>query len=218
MADEITLKLQPRIALGKKVRRLRQGGIIPVHLYGPGITSQPLQCEGRELIKVLTRAGGNTPVSITIEGEGDEHLAFVREIQWNPIKGDLFHVDFLRAEATQLVSVEVPIALSGESPGAREIGGTVVQQLYSLMVEALPLDIPRDIGIDLLTLDQPDSVIRAGDIQLPAGATLVTDPGALIVRIEAARVEEVVEPAPTEEGEEEAPAEEERQPGEGGSS
>ena len=218
MADGITLTLQPRIDLGKKVRRLRRGGIIPVHLYGPGITSQPLQCEGRELIRVLTRAGGNTPISITIEGEVDEHLAFVREIQWNPIKGDLFHVDFLRAEATQRVSVEVPIALTGESPGAREMGGTVVQQLYSLMVEALPLDMPRDIGIDLSTLDQPDSVIRAGDLQLPPGATLVTDPGALIVRIEAARVGEVVEAAPTEEGGEEAPTEDEEQPGEGASS
>ncbi len=191
MADRITLKLQLREALGKKVKALRRAGITPVHLYGTGTSPRSLQCQSHELVKVLTRAGGNTPVSITIDGEGDEHLAFVREIQWNPIRGDLFHVDFLRTEATQLVSAEVPVALIGDSPGARQISGTVVQQLRTISVEALPLDMPQDIQIDLSVLTEPDGVIRAGDIPMPANATLLTDADEVIARIEAARVEEV---------------------------
>ena len=212
MTDRIALKLEPRGTLGKKVKRLRHMNIIPVHLYGPGISPRALQCQGPELIRVLTRAGGNTPVSITIEGENDDYLAFVREIQWDPIRGDLFHVDFLRAEATQRVSAEVPVALKGESAGARAAGGTVVQQLYSLVIEALPLDMPRDITIDLESLAEADSAIRAGEIVLPSGATLVTNPEEVVVRIAVTRAEEEV--LPTEgriEGEEggEEPKEEE---------
>ena len=211
MADRITLKLQLRETLGKKVKALRRAGITPVHLYGSGTSPRSLQCQSQELVKVLTRAGGNTAVSITIDGESDEHLAFVREIQWNPIRGDLFHVDFLRTEATQLVSAEVPVALIGDSPGARQISGTVVQQLRTISVEALPLDMPQDIQVDLSVLTEPDGVIRAGDIPMPSNATLLTDANEVIARIEAARVEEVrVEGAISEEagaGDEETPAE-----------
>ena len=199
MTDMITLKLQPRSTLGKKVKRLRRAGIVPVHLYGPGIASRSLQCQGPELIKALTKAGRNTPISITIEGEGDEYLAFVREIQWDPIRSTLFHVDFLRAEATQRVSAEVPVVLTGQSPGARESSGTVVQQLRSLTVEALPLGMPQDIRVDLSSLTQPDSVMRAGDIPLPSDTTLLNDPTEVVARIEVARVEAVVEEAPTTE-------------------
>lgn len=203
MADRITLTLEPRNIIGKKVRNLRRLGVVPVHLYGPGIESLSLQSQGPELVRVLTQAGGNTPISITVEGESVEHLAFAREIQWDPVRGTLVHVDFLRAEATQRMSAEVPVVLEGESPAARTIFGTVVQQLRSVTVEALPMDMPRDIILDLSVMTEPDSVIRVGDITLAAGATLITDPEAMIARIEVARAEEVVGEAEAEEQQEE---------------
>ena len=190
MADRITLSLQPRDTLGKKVKHLRSGGITPVHLYGPGIPSQSLQCRGKDLLKTLALAGGNTPISISVEGEKDEYLAFVREIQWDPVRSGLFHVDFLRAEATQRMSAEVPVILAGDSPGARQVSGTVVQQLRSVTVEALPLEMPPNITIDVSSLTAPDSVIRAGAIPLPPDSTLLTDPDALVARIEVARAVE----------------------------
>ena len=207
MVDRISLTLQPRTTVGKKVKRLRRSGTVPVHLYGPGITSRPFQCPSQGLIKVLAEAGRNTPVSVSIEGEAGEHLAFVREIQWDPINGELFHVDFLRAEATQRLSAEVPIVLDGESPGARQVSGTIVQLLRSIALEALPLDMPQDIRIDLSTLTEPDSSVRAGDIPLPSDTTLLTDPDGLVVRIEIARAE-VVDEAAVEEVREETEAEE----------
>lgn len=196
MADRITLKLDPRSTIGKKVKALRRLGTVPVHLYGPGIASRSLQCQGQELVKVMARAGGNTPISITVEGENEEHLAFVREIQWDPIRGDLFHVDFLRAEATQRVSAEVPVTLVGESPGARQVGGTVVQQLHSVSVEALPLDMPQEIRIELSALTEPDGVLRARDIVLASDTVLLTDLDEVIARVQVARVEAVEEEAP----------------------
>ena len=191
MADRISLTLQPRATLGKKVKGLRRAGVAPVHLYGRGVAPQALQCQEKELLRALARAGGNSPIVITVEGTGEEHLAFAREIQWDPIKGALFHVDFLRAEADRLVSAEVPIVLTGDSPGARKISGTVVQQLRTVTVEALPLDMPGDINIDLSVMAEPEDVIRAQDIPLPTGTNLITDPEAMVARIELAKVEVV---------------------------
>ena len=90
-------------------------------------------------MKVMAQASGNTPISITVEGEGEEYLAFIREVQRDPIMDDLFHVDFLRAESTRRVSANVPVLLVGESPAAREVSGKVVQRLRSVTIEALPL-------------------------------------------------------------------------------
>ena len=205
----ITLELAPRELLGKKVKQLRRAGIIPVHLYGPGIESRSLQCEAPRLIQVLAQAGGNTPITVTVRGEKENRLAFAREIQWDPRRDDVLHVDLLVAEATRLVSAQVPIVLIGDSPGARIVGGTVMHQLRLLDVEALPLEMPAQAEVDLATLTEPDSVIRVGDISLPSNVTLLSDPEELVVRIELPRVEVVEEEA--EAGEEGAPGAEEDQ-------
>ena len=189
----ISLELSPREVLGKKVKRLRQQGVIPVHLYGPGVDPQPLQCETTKLVDVLVRAGGNTAVTVTVQGGQETHLAFAREIQWDPRRDDILHVDFLAVDASRPVSAQVPITLIGESPGARTAGGTVMQQLRALNVEALPLEVPRELELDLSMLTEPDGVLRAADIVIPGNVTLLTDPEDVVVRIEVLRaVEEEV--------------------------
>jgi large subunit ribosomal protein L25 len=189
----IDLELEPRDLMRKKVKRLRREGIIPVHLYGPGFDSRSLQCQAQRLIGVLSAAGGSTPISITIQGENGTLLAFAREIQWNPKRDDIVHVDLLVADTSRPVSAQVAIVLTGESPGARGVSGTVMQQLRFLDVQALPLEMPGQIDIALETLTEPDGVIRAGDVELPANVTRLTDPDELIARIELPRVEVVEE-------------------------
>jgi large subunit ribosomal protein L25 len=196
--EAVSLDLTPREVMGKKVKQLRRAGITPVHLYGPGVEPRPLQCETPRLIEVLARAGGNTPITITIHGEQGERLAFAREIQWDPRRDDILHVDFLVAEATRPVSAQVPIVLIGQSPAARVSGGTVMQQLRDLSVQALPLEMPNELEVDLAELTEPDGVIRAADIRLPGNVTLLADPEEVVVRIEMPRV--AVEEAALEEG------------------
>ncbi len=203
--ETVRLELQPRQVLGKKVKQLRRTGTIPVHIYGPGTDSRPLQCEQRDLLLALSSAGGNTPIIVTVQGEGGEQLTFAREVQWHPLRGDLLHVDFLTVQATQRVTAQVPISLVGESPGAREAGGTAMQQMRELSVEALPLDIPHEIEVDLSQLTDPDGVIRAADLPLAANITLLADPEEVVVRIEVAALEPDAQPTGAEVEEEASP-------------
>ncbi len=186
--ESISLELEPRTVLGKKVKQLRRTGTIPVHLYGPGVESRPLQCENRQLLRVLAQAGSTNPVTLSVKGESGERLAFAREIQWSPIRSQLIHVDFLAVSATERITAQVPINLVGESPAARETGGSVAQALYALEVEALPLEIPNEIVIDLSVLVDTNSVIRAGELPLDSNATMLTDPEAMVVRVDAGRL------------------------------
>ena len=140
--EGITLELETREVLGKKVKKLRREGIIPVHLYGPGENPRSLQCQSRKLIQVLSAAGGNTAITVSIQGEPGNKLAFAREIQWDPNRDNIFHVDLLVAEVNRPVTAQVPIELIGESPGARSVGGTTMQQLRQVEVQALPLEMP----------------------------------------------------------------------------
>jgi large subunit ribosomal protein L25 len=196
--EAITLELEPREALGKKVRRLRRGGTTPVHLYGSGVASRALQCESAKLIRTLARAGANTPVTLSVRGEPAEQLAFVREVQWHPVRGELLHVDFLAVRTDRPVSAQVPVVMRGESPGAIQISGSVVLQLRTLDLEALPLLIPHEVEVDLARLTQPDSVMKAGEIALPPEVTLLNDPEEVVVRIEARRAAAVEAPAAAE--------------------
>jgi len=190
--NAIQLELDPRELMGKKVRRLRRAGIVPVHLYGPGMEPRSLQCSASKLIRVLAQAGGATPISITIQGETGNHLAFARELQWDPRRDDLLHVDLLAADVSRPVTAQVPIVLIGESPGAHGVNGTVMQQLRTLDVQALPLEMPSQIEVDLEIMADADSTIRVSDLPVPETATVLTDSEELVARIELPRVSEEV--------------------------
>lgn len=205
--NAVEIELNPRELMGKKVGRLRRAGIVPVHLYGPGMESRALQCNASQLIRVLATAGGATPIHITIQGEPGNHLAFAREIQWDPKRDDLLHVDLLAADVSRPVTAQVPIVLIGESAGARTVSGTVMHQLRTIDIQALPLEMPSEIELDISVMEEPDSVIRVSDLLIPENATLLSDVEELVVRIELPRVEVEVEVEEgLEEGEEGAGA------------
>jgi len=114
------------------------------------------------------------------------------------------HVDLLAADVSRPVTAQVPIVLVGESAGARTVSGTVMHQLRTVDVQALPLEMPNQIELDISIMEDPDSVLRVSDLPIPETATLLSDLEELVVRIELPRVAEevVVEGVEGEEGEE----------------
>ena len=200
----ITLELAPRDVVGKKVRQLRRTGMMPVHLYGPSVESRALQCETPTLIEVLTRAGGSTPITVSVKGERGTQLAFAKEIQRDPRRDDIVHVDLVVAEVSRPVTAQVRITLVGESPGARSSGGNVVHQMREISVEALPLEMPTELEVDLAELAETDSVFRVGDLKIPANVSVLADPDDVVARVEVRRIgveDEAADEGPTEEEE-----------------
>ena len=196
--DVVTLKLSPRSVTGKKVKELRRSGQVPVHLYGRGIESQALQAEAHVLRRVLPQVGTNIPLSLELDAEG-ENICFVREIQRHPVTEEVLHVDFLRVDVSRAIQAEVPIALSGSSPAVRELGGTLLQPLLSLLVEALPMDVPASLQVDVSQLDDFEKGIFVRDIELGPAVTLVSDPDEMVARVSPPRLEVEDEPSAEDE-------------------
>ena len=138
--DVHSVKLDTRTVVGKKVRALRREGLVPVHVYGSGIDPTPLQVDDRMLNRLLQSVGSNIPVSVEAEGLETENICFVREVQRHPVTEAVLHVDFLRVDVSQTISAEVPIVLDGPAPGITQLGGVLLQNLLSLLVEALPME------------------------------------------------------------------------------
>lgn len=198
-----TLSVQPRTVLGKKVSNLRRQGVTPIHLYGAGREPQALQVDSLVLRRVLTHIGHNRPVEVMTEGTSDRSLAFVREIQFHPLTLDVLHVDFFRVDASVTTTIEVPLELTGDSP-ATHLGGSLIQNLHAVTVEARPLDVPGSIEVDVSVLDDFDKVVRVSDLTALEGVTVLTDGDLMIAHVtapvgEAAEAEEAAAPeAPPE--------------------
>jgi len=175
---------------GKKVSRLRQEGVVPVHFYGPGVDSVSLQVDLKELRSLLISAGRNLPITVKVAGEAGENICFVREIQVHPVTEELLHVDFYRVDVSQTVRAEVPILLEGEPAAVRNLGGILLQPFDTLEVEALPLDMPESFRVDVTILEDFSASIRIGDIEVAEGVNILRDPVEMIARVVAPRIEE----------------------------
>ncbi len=212
--DAISLEVTPRDVLGKKVSALRRAGMTPVHLYGKGVDSRALQGDTATVARVVSQVGQNIPLYLKVSDTREQDLVFVREVQRHPITNQILHVDFYRVEATQRVRGEVPVVLAGEAPAVRVHRGVLMQALYVLAVEALPMDMPERIEVDISHIEELDQDVRVSDIAVDQAITILTDAEELVVRINAPRVaEEPVAAAPVDQAEEaveaaSAPAEE----------
>ncbi|MCE2457042.1 MAG: 50S ribosomal protein L25 [Dehalococcoidia bacterium] len=206
--DVATVKLDPRTVTGKKVRQLRRQGVIPVHLYGADIEPSNLQIEGRALNRLLPQVGTNIPISVEVEDQKMENICFVREVQRHPVTEEVLHVDFLRVDVTRTVSAEVPLTLSGISPAVSQMAGTLLQNIQTLSIEALPMNMPAEIPVDISVLVDFDTTLLVGDIEVPGNVTVLNDPEDTLVRVAPPRLEvETFDDEELEEGEGEEGAE-----------
>jgi large subunit ribosomal protein L25 len=218
MLDVTSVQLAPREVTGKKVKKLRRQGLTPVHVYGGNGGPESLQVDALVLGRLLAKVGRNIPVSVEVDGNTGASICLVREVQRNPVSDEVVHVDFLRVDIAQRVRALVPVALIGEPPALR-LNGTLIQPLQSIEVESLPLEMPTSIEVDVSGLDDFEKAMYVRDVTVAAEATVISDPDAMIARVEPPRVieEDLVVEEPEEgleEGEEgaEAPAEGEAAP------
>jgi large subunit ribosomal protein L25 len=215
--SEANLIADLRRETGKRpAGRFRREGRVPAVVYGLGADSQSVTVPARELQHILTGGAGSNTL-ITLRVDGAEQLALAREIQRDPVKGSVLHVDFIRVRADQTVTAEVPLHLTGEAEGV-SMGGMLEQALFTVMIEARPGDIPNAIEHDISGLEMGDQ-LRVGDLAMPSGVVAQAEADELVAQVVAPRVAEEAAPAEGEEGvvEGEAPAGEGGGPSEGDS-
>lgn len=196
--DAISLEATPRDVLGKKVSNLRRAGMTPVHLYGKGIDSRALQADSATLSRIVGQVGTNIPLYLKVSDASEQDLVFVREVQRHAITNQILHVDFYRVEATQRVRGEIPVVLTGEAPAVRIHRGVLMQALFTLVVEALPMDMPERIDVDISHIEELDQDVRVSDLAVDQAITVLTDTEELVVRINAPRVSEEPTAAPVD--------------------
>ena len=185
---DLVLTVEYRDVNGKKVSTLRNEGITPVHMYGPGIDPRSLQCDTALVDKIVSEAGGNIPVTINLAGEDDE-VCFIREVQYHPVKDVIIHVDFMKVDVTKEVEAQVPVIIQGTSPAVRNLGGTLLQPLQAVTVRALPMEIPAQLTLQAEVLVDYDTNIYVRDLVDMDSVAIINDESELIASVVPPRIE-----------------------------
>jgi large subunit ribosomal protein L25 len=205
--DKIELKVANREILGKKVKHLRRQGITPVHVFGHGIESLALQCDTKELERVLGQAGQTRLVSLRLAKEKKPRTVVVREFDRDWRRGELVHVDFYQVRMEEKIRLEIPVVLIGEAPALKAKTNMLDHELATFAVECLPAKIPDSIEVDISFLTELDQTIRVKDITLDKDITVLNNPDLVVAKISVRPVEKVEEKVVEEVVEAEAKAE-----------
>lgn len=203
------LSVRPRKRTGKSgAREIRKEGNIPAILYGNGMEPTALVVEPEALRRALSNsAGRNTVLELEIEGSEETagKFSMLREIQKDPLRDRVMHIDFLAIDMKKPVTVSVPVNTNGRSEGERK-GGRLEKLMRAIEMECLPSDIPDSVEIDVSELDIGDSVDVAA-LGLGEGVRPTRSGEEKVVHVIAERVKE--EETAEEEAEEEVEAAEE---------
>jgi large subunit ribosomal protein L25 len=179
--SEVRLAAEPRTEFGKgAARRTRRAGKIPAVLYGHGSDPKHLALPALEFARVVREHGQNAVLTLDIDSSGTE-LALTKTVTTHPIKNYIEHVDLLLVRRGEKVGVDIPIIITGDAAT-----GTLVNlDLTAVQVEAEALHIPDQIEVSIEGAEA-GTQINAGQLALPEGVTLVTDPETLVLAVSVA--------------------------------
>ena len=209
---DLELTLDAREAQGKANKRLRREGIVPGVVYGKGEGSTNVQVDAKTFETLYRAAGRTSVVKFRLPGASRATSGFIKSVQRHPLSGQAIHVDYYLVNLKVEMEVDVPLVFVGEAPAVEETGGTLLHNLSSVHVKALPNDIPHEITVDVSTLTSLDVAIHVADLNLNRDLVhVLTDGETLVATVVPPRVEVEEEPVVAEgeelEGEGEAAGE-----------
>ena len=171
---ELVLNTEEGRDLGSRsTRRLRREGRVPGVLYGLGQDPMSFSVSYADLRGSLTTDAGLNAL-IEIEIGGSKHLSILKDLQRHPVRDEVIHVDFVRVDPNEELSVDVRLVMTGDAKKVRDENGMVDQTMFSLSVLSLPQSIPNELFVDVSDLEI-NSSMRVGDISLPEGVRTEVD-------------------------------------------
>lgn len=180
--QDIGVDLKERTVLKKGLAELRANGQIPAVIHDHGRDSIHVQGDYTKLMKVYAEAGKHHPVQLKV---GDkEHLALIKDADFEPVKHRLRHLVFQAIKQNEKVEAEVPVVLIGDEIPAEKKGLLVLKQLDHVQVEALPKDLPDELRVDANVLDEVGDNLTVADLQVPENVVILTDPVTQIAIVE----------------------------------
>ena len=171
--DKIVLKAEKRDVTGKQVKALRRAGQLPAVIYGRHVDPIAISLEAHTASLVFSKLTSSTLV--TLDVDGTEYTAIVREKQRNFIKGNLTHVDFLALDLTEKIRTSVRLTFVGVAPAVKDYSAVLVHRMDALEVECLPADLPERITVDISVIKEIGNNIHVRDIPLPENIVVLDD-------------------------------------------
>ncbi len=172
--DKVVLTATKRDVIGKQVKAMRREGKLPAVIYGRHLEPISISLDAHTAGLSLAKVSASSIV--TIDVDGTEYPALVRERQRDYIKGSLTHVDFLAVDMNEKIRTSVGLAFVGVSGAVKDYNGILVHNLERLEVECFPGDLPERIDVDIAMLKQIGDLIRVRDLSVSDKIRLLADP------------------------------------------
>jgi large subunit ribosomal protein L25 len=195
MISQEVVEAQPRAETSRgknEARRLRASGRIPAVVYGAKKPSLAITVDPKQISRILGSESGHNTI-FDLQVDGDNARVMIVDWQYDPMKGNLLHIDLKRIAMDERIKVQVPIHLVGEAAGVKQQGGILDQVLREVEIECLPGDIPSHIDADVSHLVF-GTVLRVSDLPHSGSLTFLTDPAQTVAHITS--VKEEVAPTP----------------------
>lgn len=177
----LTLNAKTREIIGKKVKKLRKTGLLPVSLYGKDVKSVALSVPLPEFMKVYSKAGETGLVELKYDSTSSHTL--ISNVQIHPVTRSPLHVEFHAVKLTEKIKAKVPVELTGQSPAVANNVGILLHTLSEVEVEALPAELPEKISVDVSTLLAVGQQVTVAQLPVPAGVTVLTPGEEIVVKV-----------------------------------
>ena len=199
MAKTHSLKAEDRKRTGSGVlKRMRREGFIPSVVYGGGSENRNVKVSAKGIREMLAdSASANVLVDLELDG-GSSQLAFLKDLQHDPLSGNVLHVDFIAVDDKSEITAQIPVSLVGEAVGVK-LGGQLEQMIYTLEIKCLPKDLPETIEGDASELDVGE-VLSVGGMNWPEGVSPTLGQDVVVALVAKTRVALSEEATGEEEG------------------
>lgn len=186
--SRLNLAAEPREQVGKKVAILRRAGRLPAVVYGHGVGSENVSLDAHEFELLRRKAGQNALIDLSVNGSKARPV-LVHGVQVHPVNRRPLHVDLFLVRMTEELTVDVPLVPIGTSNAVENLNGTLLHQLESVRIRALPDHLPQSIEYSIAGLVDFDAVVKVSDLTIPGDVALLTDPDEVVAKVLASRLQ-----------------------------